>query len=935
MMQSAHSVMKKIEQYAQARQMNLEKVKLACKWAVRLHDGQKRKSGDPFVIHPLMVAYYASRLNADEDSIIASILHDTVEDTSVTLKEIEETFGKEIAMLIDGLTKLSKEKFQNEKTLDSRIETIRKWFLALQKDVRIAVIRLVDRLHNMETLFAHEKPEKRKRISKQTMDVYAKIAEKLCIHDLSNDLGSLAVQYYDPECFENIRKLCNGYNQDAQKILKELKSELHDRDQQKKIDHIEYESPSVLAMHELHVCEAPEISINMPLSFSIITKTKEDCYGLLYLIHSMYRPAPNKVKDYITNPAANGYHGLHTEVILKDGRHMKLKIRTHEMQDYYRYGITLSCFSKNKEKMMEFDWLKSIEHVTKESTSEAFFDQLSHDILSSSIVVHTDQNRDLILPANSTGLDAAFYGFGSKALRLKKIKINGVVMPIFRHLHHNDTIYFECAREFQLKYEWLEYVDTALGASFVRSGLQKINEEKRIDQGKKILMDVLKHHGKGFIEEIRQKELQIFFDKCHIANINDMYKMIASGNLDPEQIVAMIDHSDQKNGMEKSREMVLKIDLAMESEEPKIFEILKILNIKIKKYQFLITKNKKRVQALVLLKEKQQKMLEHYLKKQIQTNSIQLVFKYEKYSIALMVVCILIFWGLEPVLASYIYSKTSIQPLELIFIRFWVILIPMLPWMIFNFFNRKNTLVPIGNPYLILSSFFLIGMLFFRYKGLQITTPSSYSVLHRDHVLISSLFTIPIAAFFKRKNITMILVAIIIFSNALILGLIPNWSLQGKFFSILATIFFSFFTLQSNMFLRKYEVKSRYYQFITIIYFYCALIITIFAPMPFDRIFFLMKSQALPIIFLSVSVFVPYILWHHLILKYEEQNYTRISFALTWIATVVAEYFLLGNSINPIIILAGTGMSVAIYLMTRIQKEEVSANKREIMGNED
>lgn len=927
MMQSVHSVIKKIESYAKARHMNLKKVQLACEWAVRLHDGQKRKSGDPFVVHPLMVAYYTSRLNADEDSIIAAILHDTVEDTAVTLKEIEETFGKEVATLIDGLTNLSKEKFFMEKTLDRRIETIRKWFLALQKDVRIAVIRLVDRLHNMETLSAHEKPEKRKRISKQTMDVYAKIAEKLCIHDLSNDLGSLAILYYDPECFEKIEKLCNGYSEDAQKILKELRSELSDRDKQEKVDHIEYESPSVLEMHEQHVCEAPESLSNVPISFSIITKTKEDCYALLYVLHSMYRSAPNKVIDYINNPAANGYQALHTEVILKNGRHMTLKIRTREMQDYYRYGITLTCFSKNKEKMIEFDWLKSIEHVTKESTSEAFFDQLSHDILYSSIVVHTDQNKDLILPTNSTGLDAAFYGFGAKALRLKKIRINGVVMPIFRHLHHDDTIYFECTRESQVKYEWFEYVDTALGASLVRKGLQKMDDEKRIDQGKKILMEVMSHQGKGFIEEIRKKELQKFFNRHGISNLNEMYRMIASGDLDPDQVAQMLAHEDQKIGMEKGKEMVLKIDLVSESEEPKILEILKMLNIKIKKYRFFIKKDKKQVQATVLLKKKQQELLESYLKKQIQTRSIQLVTKYEKYSIVLMVAGIMILWGLEPALATHIYSEISIQPLELLFLRFWIILIPMLPWMIFNIFNRKNSLVPIGNPYLILTSLFLAGTLFFRYKTLQITTASDYGVFHRNHIILGGLLTIPWVAFLKNRKMLAFFIFAVLLGNGLLLGLNHDWSIQGKIFTIISTTFYTFFSLMSIMFLKRYSVQVRYYQFITLVYFYCTLIITMLAPVSFERIFFLMKNEALPLIFLSISVFVPYIFWYHLLLKYEERHYTRISFALTWVSTVLTDYFLFGNNVSIITILSGLSMTAAIFFMTRIQKKMTDTSK--------
>lgn len=903
-----------IVKYVKKKKYGKEKVVKACKIAEKYHEGQKRKSGEPYIIHPFAVAYYLTEYNADEESIISAILHDTVEDTEYTIEEVKKDFGEEIAKLIDGLTKFSKNRFRDAETMDRKIESMRKWFSVMQKDIRVAVIKLIDRLHNMETLEGHGDTEKQKKIAKETLDVFVKIADKLGVDKLRDKLESLCLKHLDPQSYKTLCNIQKKENKICKEALPSISESLSSSDPDQVIANIKCEAPSILKMHEQEIQLKEELRGVLPLIFVIHTKTEADCYRILYLIHSLWKTERTGVRDYINNPDQNGYKGLHTTVIFEEGKYVLFKIRTAEMEKYNKYGVTEHCFSGAKNGQKLLSWLRHLPLVTKgaKEHSHLFWNQLQHDILDESIIIHTDKDDSLLLPSHSTVLDAAFHSYGKKALNLKKVFLNGITVPLYKQLVVNDTTHFHLGTKIQVEYEWLSYCDTALAKSIIRQGLKEESEESKIKLGKKILEKELLKEGKGFIEEIDRKTINNFCQKYNACNLDEVYKKIAEGDIDPYEAMAKT-CSGKENISKKVKPYwtKLKIEINNKKDEANISSILD--EFKIKEYTFKRSNKTNLITTNICFQNKnQERGLKTYLQKCADIKKINFLKRSEIINLALMITSIVLLWGIDPVVVFYALKNTEFNPSDLLLIRFWLMFIPFGIWGLVTMIKEKTKFIPIFNKHILLSFIGMFGISYAVYYGLVGTSPLDHMVIHRNHMIITILYSTPFL--FKSKKGLLPLLGVLI-ANFILLFFTPNWDWEYKLLNIVAAIFFSFYTINSNLFQKTHTIRIRYNQYLALIALYCAITTTIiFSGTPILELLSLMKENILLLTILTGSVVIPYVIMYKISMKDFSKKFLFIPFTMTWIVTLIAQFYL-KIPISLVSILSGVLFSTSIIYL--------------------
>jgi GTP pyrophosphokinase len=667
-MPPTQKLIKEILAYAQKRHFDVRKIKKAYKRASDLHKGQKRKSGGDFINHPLQVALYCCNYDADEETIISAILHDTVEDTSYTLEQVESDFGKDVRQLIDGLTKFSKNRFREAKTLDSKIESLRKWFQIMSKDIRVAVIKLFDRLHNVETLKGHNNFEKERAVAKETLEVFIKIADKLCLNELKQKLENTCLAYIDPKSFKKIEKIIQYKNKKWTQIIDDISSTFFECDTKNVIKNTNRERISLMHMYHEKVHNKDDVDHVWPLKVSITTNNIEDCYQALYLIHSIWPVENNTVQDFINNPQDNGYKGLHTTIIYQEGIHIEFHIRTQEMNNYYQKGICTFCFKNtSKSHSKNLPWFKQIHHVIEgeKANSHKFWQLLQHDILEESIVVYTDKDETLILPINSTALDAAYYSYGAKANHVKIIHVNGYQCEQTKELHNNDVISCNFSRENRVEHSWLRNVNTALARSYIKKSLQKADTKKKLILGKKLIEKELFLGEKGFIEEVDGSIIAKILKEYSLTDINQLYIQVAEGVIYPIQIRQKI---QKKPPLSIIKSKYLSITGSLKS-ITKCLEALHTLNIKTVRYN---TKSKNKESILTIRVSKIKISQWEELIKMIcciqGITSIQEKDPIIIYKAAIYITLINVLWGFEPIISKELFL-TNISPLSLTLIR--------------------------------------------------------------------------------------------------------------------------------------------------------------------------------------------------------------------------------------------------------------------------
>ena len=519
---------------------DFEKIQRAYDFAAELHEGQFRVSGEPYISHPVAVAEIVAGLGLDTDSICAALLHDTVEDCSekVSLDIIRKRFGFSVAMLVDGLTKLTQIPFADKE--EQEIENLRKMFLAMSKDVRVIFIKLCDRLHNMRTLYA--KPEdKRRGTALETMQVYAPLAHRLGMQKIKQELENLSLSYLDPIGYNEVKNdIDRRYGQNInflQKATDQIKDKLNDLN----FDFfMEGRVKSVFSIYKKMYEQGKSFDeIYDFYALRIITDTELDCYTILGIIHDMFKSIPGRFKDYISTPKPNMYRSLHTTVIGKDGIPFEVQIRTREMHQIAEYGIAAHWKYKSGSKESKEDIDKKLEWISKiiegdeyVKDPDEFLRSLKIDLFQDDIFVFTPKGDVITLPVGANIIDFAYAIHSAVGNKMVGAKINGMVAPIDTELENGEIVEIITSQNAKGPgRDWLKMVKTAEARNKIRQWYKKEKRAENIAVGKAEIDSEFKKYGRNVSEEIKAEAIENISSRMGIQSPDDLYAMLGYGGL--------------------------------------------------------------------------------------------------------------------------------------------------------------------------------------------------------------------------------------------------------------------------------------------------------------------------------------------------------------------------------------------------------------------
>lgn len=469
-------------------------IRKAYEFALKAHEGQKRRSGEDYIQHPLAAAKMLAEIGMGGKTIAACLLHDTAEDTEATIEEIERTFGKEIAAMVDGVTKLGKIKLRGSHE-EYFLENLRKMFIAMATDIRVIIIKLADRLHNMQTL-EHNPPEKQIRIARETMEVFAPIANRLGMGEIKTQLQDLAFQYLDPENYTLVKELEEKDYQERKKYVDQAIAELGNELKKDGIHVVEIHGRAK-SVYSLYLkLQKHDMDINRVYDLAavrIIVNEVADCYETLGIVHKKYRPMIGRIKDYISLPKPNGYQSIHTTVFGPDGKILEVQIRTLKMHNEAEFGIAAHwLYSEHKKKKnwrdflfgkkkavpeKELEWVKQLREWQNEigRDDEEFMRSLKIDFFQNHIFAFTPQGDIIDLPEDGTPIDFAYAIHGEIGNHATGAKANNKMVPLDYHIRNGEVIEILTSRDRKSpNADWLKFVKTSVAKSHIRRELKKI-----------------------------------------------------------------------------------------------------------------------------------------------------------------------------------------------------------------------------------------------------------------------------------------------------------------------------------------------------------------------------------------------------------------------------------------------------------------------------
>jgi len=540
----------------------LDMIKKAYTFASEAHIGAVRKSGEPYIQHPINVAMILTDIYADYQTICAALLHDTVEDTNVTLKEIEEKFGKEIALLVDGVTKINQINFTTES--EATIAYQRKIFVGLSEDVRVIILKLADRLHNMRTLWALSE-ERQKKNAKETLEILTPIAHRLGIHKIKSELEDLSLRYLKPDVFYSIVERLNQTKLErdmtVQNMLKEVSELLNDHD----IKHeIKGRAKSIYSIYnKLNKGRSWDDIFDL-LALRILVNTEQECYIALGLIHSKYRPIPKRFKDYVSRPKTNMYQSLHTTVFGIDGFQFEIQIRTHDMDQIAEYGIAShwsykenaggnnSNASKNMQNDMEhkLQFFRSIIELQDEgATDEEFVNTVKSDILTANIYVFTPKGDVIELPNGATPIDFAYKVHTEVGNKMVGALVNNSIVPLDYKLKSNDIIKINTNKNsLGPSKEWIDIAKTTQAKTKIKAFFFKKDKTEYIEIGEELVKKELRKRKLGFSETWNDENINKIINELKLKDTEDLYFNVGSGKYTATHVINIV------NSQEKSKE---------------------------------------------------------------------------------------------------------------------------------------------------------------------------------------------------------------------------------------------------------------------------------------------------------------------------------------------------------------------------------------------
>ncbi|MGC9006416.1 MAG: RelA/SpoT family protein [Sulfurihydrogenibium sp.] len=516
----------------------------AIDFVIEKHKNQFRKSGEPYYIHPIEVAKILADLKMDKASIIAGLLHDIVEDTDTTLQDIEELFGKKVAQLVDGVTKINKYQFDNIES--AKIENFRKFIVSSVNDIRVIVIKLADRLHNLRTLnFLRE--EKQKAIAKESLEIYSPLAGRLGLWNIKREIDDLSFMYLYPEEYKKVVSYFAISKEATEKYLKEKVipqiQELLDQHNIKA--QIHYRAKHLYSIYEKTIRKNLKLNdIYDIFGVRLIVDSVKDCYVALGLIHSKWTPVPGKFKDYISLPKSNFYQALHTTVVGPEGKFVEIQIKTHEMHKIAEEGIAAHWIYKGSKGLTEkdlesFNWLKNILEALKSSEDPEVLQDISKDLTREEIYVFTPKGDLIKLPAGSTIVDFAYAIHTQIGHKAVGGKVNGKFVPLDTRLKNGDIVEVITKEGRKPSRDWLKFVVTSKAKTNIKQYLSKIQRENSIKFGEKLLDKLLKKLNQK-VSTLTEEDKNKIISRFNYKTFEDLLIAIADGKLSPLKVINVL-----------------------------------------------------------------------------------------------------------------------------------------------------------------------------------------------------------------------------------------------------------------------------------------------------------------------------------------------------------------------------------------------------------
>ncbi|HAT4210496.1 TPA: bifunctional (p)ppGpp synthetase/guanosine-3',5'-bis(diphosphate) 3'-pyrophosphohydrolase [Clostridium perfringens] len=535
---------------ANGNNVDIDLVKKAYDLAFEAHKEQKRESGEPYIIHPISVAMILADMGMDTNTIVAGLLHDVIEDTDYTYEDISNIFNVEVANLVDGVTKLGKIKYKSKE--EQQADNVRKMLLAMAKDIRVIIIKLADRLHNMRTL-KYMKPEKQKKKAQETLDIFAPLAHRLGISKIKWELEDLCLRYIHPEEYYDLVNMIAEKRVEREKFISRIIKELKENLDKANIDSdIEGRPKHFYSIYRKMVNKHKSIEQIFDLTaIRILVNTVKDCYAVLGIVHTIYKPIPGRFKDYIAMPKPNMYQSLHTTVIGSEGKTFEIQIRTFEMHRTAEYGIAAhwkykSGVTGTDSKDMTFEnkltWLRDILEWQKEAVDATeFMEGFKLDLFSDEIFVFTPKGVVINLPAGATPIDFAYKIHTDIGNKCVGAKVNGKIVTLDYKLKTGEIVEILTSSSSRgPNIDWLNIANSNQARSKIKQWLRKARREENLERGKEMLEKECKKQSLLFSDLCKGPLYDKLLKRYHLNNVEEIYVAVGEGELLSSTVISKL-----------------------------------------------------------------------------------------------------------------------------------------------------------------------------------------------------------------------------------------------------------------------------------------------------------------------------------------------------------------------------------------------------------
>lgn len=525
------------------------------------HAGQTRLSGEPYLSHPLSVAYELACMRMDDVSIAAGLLHDTVEDTSASIEAIDAQFGEEVADVVDGVTKISLMTFESKEA--AQAENIRKMILAMAEDIRVLIVKLADRLHNMRTL-DFQKPHKQKLISQETMDIYVPLANRLGLHRIKLELEDLSFRYLRPEVFNSITEWLDknriSGQEYIQSVIQLLSSMMTDNKIKAEIKgRIKYRYSIYRKMEQQHLTLDQVHDI---IAFRVIVKDVRDCYAVLGLVHAMWKPVHGRFKDYISMPKANMYQSLHTTVMGPEGERIEIQIRTDEMDQMAEFGVASHWLYKEggggrlkARDVQQFTWLRELLDWQKmETDSKEFMRSLKFDLFKDEVYVFTPGGDVKELPEEASPVDFAYMIHTQVGDKCSGAKVNGKLVPLSTPLKNGDTVEIITDQHRHPSRDWLRFVKTAKARTRINHFIRTEERARSISLGKEMLEKLGRRMDINVQKALKEGAFDAVAEEFNLKEVDELLSQVGYARLTPRKVLQRLLPKEEPEPEEKEVE---------------------------------------------------------------------------------------------------------------------------------------------------------------------------------------------------------------------------------------------------------------------------------------------------------------------------------------------------------------------------------------------